>query len=91
MLGKYSEATELLQEQSQVNPKNFKTDQNLGCINGKVKEKNYAEISLNPKLIYYINLAIATIYEGNTTEISKNINLALSALDSVSSNNLPTS
>lgn len=88
ILGKYSEAVTLLQEH---NPKNVATEQNLTCINGRVRDKSYSEISLNSKVVYHLNLAIAIIFEGNKQEIPKNIQSAIEALDPSLTNNLPTS
>lgn len=88
MVGKYTEAVNLLQEHS---PKSLGGEQNLTCINGRVRDKSYSEISLNSKVVYYLNLAIAIIFEGNKQEIPKNIQLALQSLDPSMTNNLPTS
>lgn len=90
MLGKYQESIDLLLEHNQVNPKNFKNDQSLSCISGGIKEKNYVEVNLNLKLIYYVNLAIAAELEGNIQDVSKYINSALQCVDSTGLVNFPT-
>lgn len=73
---------------NELNAKNLPAEQNLRCINGRVREKNYSEINLCAKTIYYQNLANTVILDGNMKDVYKYVNSALTSYtDGQSANN----